>query len=173
MSIEQLYRDYAAETIYLIPDSDEGRLIYLWSDDPAPTEHHVRDEAVEYVRKDIHDAHADMLETRGDELQIMLANVEKERDAALEREQALAAHVGRMKGEWEKKDGHSVSANDKLELLVNLLYGEPCVSLARRDLIKQAEILDMAESAMVNDRDAATLRLNAEQLRQRAQELTP
>lgn len=50
-----------------------------------------------------------------------------------------------------------------------VIMEKPATSLARRDLIKQAEILELAESAMVNDRDAATLRLNAEQLRHQAE----
>ena len=102
-------------------------------------------------------------------------------------EAALAAHVERMKGEWEKKDGHVVSENDKLELLVNLLYGDPCVSLARRDLIKQAEALELVNCQSGPQEDTPQedafdagwaaafelIRQFASELRQRAQELAP
>ncbi|RUR26799.1 hypothetical protein ELY33_16970 [Vreelandella andesensis] len=46
----------ATERIYLIPDASDGRLGYVWCDDPTPNEHHDEREAVEYVRKDVHDA---------------------------------------------------------------------------------------------------------------------
>lgn len=46
----------AVERIYLIPDTSEGQLGYCWCDDPAPSEGMVVSEAVEYVRKDVHDA---------------------------------------------------------------------------------------------------------------------
>lgn len=155
-------RESAQETIYLIPDSDEGRPIYLWCDDPAPTEHHVADEAVEYVRRDIY-------------------------DAALEREQALAAHVERlslaanhieeaarqvMTGEMERS-----SIDVERRRLADALSATPAASLTRRDLIKQAEGVENAvkefrvkspkgEYCWAN----ALIQLAAE-LRQRAQNL--
>ncbi|WP_278366918.1 hypothetical protein [Marinobacter salarius] len=47
----------APETIYLIPGEDiDGVMGYLWCDDPAPSNDHDPAEAVEYVRKDKHDA---------------------------------------------------------------------------------------------------------------------
>ncbi|SNY95517.1 hypothetical protein SAMN04488142_0017 [Halomonas sp. hl-4] len=45
----------ATERIYLIPDSSEGQLGYVWCDDPAPGFDMDPSEAVEYVRKDVHD----------------------------------------------------------------------------------------------------------------------
>ncbi|SDF71912.1 Protein of unknown function [Onishia taeanensis] len=52
----------AVERIYLIPDRDEGRLRYVWCDDPAPAYGMDQDEAVEYVRRDKYDALAEKLE---------------------------------------------------------------------------------------------------------------
>ncbi|WP_339119148.1 hypothetical protein [Halomonas sp. BMC6] len=46
----------AVERIFLIPDASEGQLGYVWCDDPAPGEGMDASEAVEYVRKDVHDA---------------------------------------------------------------------------------------------------------------------
>lgn len=46
----------AVERIFLVPDASEGQLGYVWCDDPAPSEGMVASEAVEYVRKDVHDA---------------------------------------------------------------------------------------------------------------------
>lgn len=46
----------AVETIYLVPDSSEGQRCYLWCDDPAPGLGMDPSEAVEYLRKDVHDA---------------------------------------------------------------------------------------------------------------------
>lgn len=49
-------KDLAVETIYLVPDSSEGQRCYLWCDDPAPGVGMDPSEAVEYVRKDVHEA---------------------------------------------------------------------------------------------------------------------
>ena len=46
----------AVETIYLVPDASEGQRCYLWCDDPAPGLDMDPSEAVEYLRKDVHDA---------------------------------------------------------------------------------------------------------------------
>ena len=46
----------AVERIYLVPDASEGQLGYVWCDDPAPSDGMVASEAVEYVRKDVHEA---------------------------------------------------------------------------------------------------------------------
>lgn len=104
--------------------------------------------------------------------------LQQQLNAALERETGLAEKLGRYSmcaGHAEQRRAESRAVRKALGFGENADDVSPqdlLNALARRDLIKQAEILDMAESAMVNDRDAATLRLNAEQLRQRAQELT-
>lgn len=67
-------REQAIERIYLIPDTSEGQLGYVWCDDPAPGEGMDPAEAVEYVRKDVHDAAIAELEERE-------AALAKERDA--------------------------------------------------------------------------------------------
>jgi len=46
----------AVERIFLIPDASEGQLGYAWCDDPAPGIGMDASEAVEYVRKDVHEA---------------------------------------------------------------------------------------------------------------------
>lgn len=46
-------QELAIERIWLIPDADFG---LVWSDDPAPAHGCIASEAVEYVRKDVHEA---------------------------------------------------------------------------------------------------------------------
>ncbi len=55
MSLNDI-KHLAVETIYLVPDASEGQRCYLWCDDPAPGEGMDASEAVEYVRKDVHEA---------------------------------------------------------------------------------------------------------------------
>lgn len=55
MSLNDI-KHLAVETIYLVPDSSEGQRCYLWCDDPAPGLDMDPSEAVEYLRKDVHDA---------------------------------------------------------------------------------------------------------------------
>jgi hypothetical protein len=55
MNIEQM-REQAVETIYLIPGEYNGEACMVWVDDPAPGEDCDESEAVEYVRKDVHEA---------------------------------------------------------------------------------------------------------------------
>ncbi|WP_339881819.1 hypothetical protein [Vreelandella maris] len=52
----------AVERIYLVPDASEGQLGYVWCDDPAPGVGMDASEAVEYVRKDVHEARIAQLE---------------------------------------------------------------------------------------------------------------
>lgn len=99
-------------------------------------------------------------------------------DEALEREAALAARLGR----YSMCAGHAEQRRAESRAVRNALgFGEDdndvspqdlLNALNRRDLINQAEVLELAESAMTNEQDAATMRLNAANLRQRAQELT-
>lgn len=91
----------------------------------------------------------------------LAAKLEQERDA-------LTAHVERSKKAALDAIHYLPGGEIKAELR-DAYDDTPEFSLARRDLIKQAEVLELAESAMVNDRDAATLRLNAEQLRRQAE----
>lgn len=46
----------AVERIYLFPGEHDGEITLLWGDDPAPGQGMGPGEAVEYVRKDVHDA---------------------------------------------------------------------------------------------------------------------
>lgn len=46
----------AAERIWLFPCEHDGEVTLLWGDDPAPGEGMDASEAVEYVRKDVHEA---------------------------------------------------------------------------------------------------------------------
>lgn len=52
----------AVERIYLVPDASEGQLGYAWCDDPAPGVDMDPSEAVEYVRRDVHEARIAELE---------------------------------------------------------------------------------------------------------------
>jgi hypothetical protein len=108
------------------------------------------------------------------------------REAALERESALLAHMERLFLAWDKltKEG---APHEKLTDAMDLVFSEgPETSLARRDLIKQAVALELVncqsgpqedtpqEDAFDAGWDAAfeLIRQFASELRQRAQELT-
>lgn len=217
-------RESATEMIYLVPDREEGQLGYVWCDDPAPGLDMDPSEAVEYVRKDVHDA---ALEREQDKakyahrLRLDYQALCEKLEASEKREAELAAHVERfnkavepfigdnlagcgplvqelvfcrwrspatslanLKAEWDQDELQPIW--ETLIKVADMLGIDPekarrgegkpsetyAAHLTRRDLIKQAEVLDLAESAMANIRDAATLRLNAEHLRQLAQEAT-
>ncbi|RUR38502.1 hypothetical protein [Vreelandella populi] len=98
------------------------------------------------------------------ELMVMVERLTDERDAALEREQALAAHVERLKTNF------MAGADD--EQLGEIINGTPYASLARRDLIKQAEALEgfADEMPMLSSMGAKeALRLRAAELRKQAE----
>lgn len=155
----------AVERIFLIPDASDGQLGYVWCDDPGPSEHHVESEAVEYVRKDVHDAiiakqanaakrgmdaakkvagseleqakrlHAECdpqaLESEREANAVLteqIAELEQERDA-------LAAHVERL------AEARNIPRVDTLMSILEIIDDAPATSLARRDLLKQAEAL--------------------------------
>ncbi|MGQ7286063.1 hypothetical protein ACUN7Z_00760 [Vreelandella venusta] len=171
----------AVERIYLIPDASEGQLGYVWGDDPAPGEGMDASEAVEYVRKDVHDARIAELERERDmhkaaeEAQIAL------RQKADEREATLAAHVERLRELLAMCRHHACySIGDSEALAMQLasirnvaneaLRVEPEISLARRDLIKQAEALEEICSCgeLLSNRDILGM---AQGLRQQADAL--
>lgn len=146
-------RESATETIYLVPDREEGQLYYCWCDDPAPSLGMDASEAVEYVRRDVH-------------------------GAALEREQALAAHVHELRSElrdravqaWCGCEHPACKRCRDDEDTERVLSIKPDASLAHHDLIKQAEALEkLAADSFVFDADE--LRDRASDLRQRAQAL--
>ena len=132
----------AVERIYLVPDTSEGRLGYVWCDDPAPGEGMDASEAVEYVRKDVSDARIAELERERDayraaeEYQIALRQkIERERDQA-------AAHISELKCAIIRiAHDHDLGENQlpSQELMDD---ASGMLSLARRDAIKQAEVLD-------------------------------
>lgn len=140
----------AVERIYLVPDTSEGQLGYVWCDDPAPGEGMVASEAVEYVRKDVHDAAIAELERERDmhkaaeEAQIAL------RQKADERAAALAAHVERMQEVFaegfESLEDRDYDAWEKEAK--SMLASASATSLARRDLIKQAVALEEVQSEL-------------------------
>lgn len=49
-------KEQAVDRIYLFPGEHDGETTLLWGDDPAPGEGMDPAEAVEYLRKDVHDA---------------------------------------------------------------------------------------------------------------------
>jgi len=129
----------AVETIYLVPDASEGTRCYLWCDDPAPGIDMDPAEAVEYLRKDVHNT----IIAKQAKAAISGMNAAKmtERIAELEqREAALAEHVIAIMDARDSKRG------DTLENMLAVLNGGPTPldSLARRDLGKRAEGTKMA-----------------------------
>ncbi|MBM62173.1 MAG: hypothetical protein CL484_04410 [Acidobacteria bacterium] len=129
----------AVERIWLFPGEHDGESTLLWGDDPAPGEGMDASEAVEYVRKDVHDAALAELERERDayraaeEAQIALRQkLEEDRDA-------LAVQVERIKAEESRayKGGLSMPG-----LLHDIIYESPAISLDRRDALKQVEALE-------------------------------
>tara|TARA_R110000796_G_scaffold95459_2_gene200655 strand:- start:3659 stop:3976 length:318 start_codon:yes stop_codon:yes gene_type:complete len=96
MTPEQI-KEQAAERIYLLPGECDGQIGLVWCDHPAPGTDCDESEAVEYVRKDVHDARIAQLEAdcaahkAAEEVQIAL------REKADEREAALRAYIQRAK----------------------------------------------------------------------------
>jgi hypothetical protein len=148
-------KQQAAETIYLVPDSSEGRLGYVWCDDPAPGEGLDPSEAVEYVRKDVHEARIAELEQAvalheaAENMQIALREKAEEREEARTNERDTAAMRlantrGRLDGALAHIDRIIAARNSRRgDTLANIcaVIDESTyqTSLARRDLIKQAE----------------------------------
>lgn len=87
----------AVERIYLVPDASEGQLGYVWCDDPAPGIGMDASEAVEYVRKDVHDARIAELEAQVEQHRVAEETQIALRQKADEREAALAAHIEELK----------------------------------------------------------------------------
>lgn len=138
MNIKDIHSQ-AAERIWLFPGEHDGETTLLWCDDPSPGEGMDPAEAVEYVRKDVHDAAIAELEHERDaycaaeEMQVALRQkMEADRDA-------LAAHVERIKTEESRayKGGLSMPG-----LLHDIIYESPTISLVRRDANKKAEALE-------------------------------
>lgn len=116
-----------------------------------------------------------------EQMQIALRRkADEERDTALYREAALAAHVDRVLGAWMYDD---TGIHDKYEHYVKLptaryeavdaaIMDSPDASLKRRDLIKQAEALEnMAESLNSDCHCDTWMNDRAADLRQRSQNL--
>ena len=196
----------ATEHIWLVPMYEDGQLGYAWCDDPAPGAGMDPEDAVEYLRKDVHDAlidqqsksaihgmnaaksaaHAMREEARRTFAECSPQALESEREAnaqltdrvaELEQERdELAAHVERLNtilfdtfsaiedGEYGSipYDAYRDAYNDA-----------PTTSLARRDLLKQAEAMellyDQSSQYMVINRGALINR--ARNLRQQAENL--
>lgn len=138
----------AVERIFLIPDSSEGVPGYLWCDDPAPGVGMDASEAVEYVRKDVHEAHIAELE---------------------EREAALAAKL--IEFHELANLANLMAAEDVCDALVSIDEKTPTDHLARHYLIKQVEALEgAADEFEVHERARQCLKWNAEKLRQQAEQ---
>tara|TARA_R100001039_G_C1851908_1_gene112606 strand:- start:1847 stop:2458 length:612 start_codon:yes stop_codon:yes gene_type:complete len=191
----------AAETIYLVPDASEGQLCYLWCDDPAPGLDMEPSEAVEYLRKDVHDAiiakQANAAKQGMDAAKkVASSNLEQAKrlhaesnPAALESEREanarLTAELEKVQAERDAlaalfvrlQDGATdlinasseEEAGDAMELIAECSEKEARNILARRDLIKQAEVLEEALRYVRCDEDVALLRINAANIRQQAE----
>lgn len=116
MSVNDI-KHLAAETIYLVPDASEGQLCYLWCDDPAPGMNMDPAEAVEYLRKDVHESRVAELE---------------------ERAAALAAHVERL-GVASKDAIHQPRSCMMVARWEREVESAPATSLALRDAQQQRD----------------------------------
>lgn len=139
----------AVERIFLVPDASEGQLGYVWCDDPAPGVGMDAIEAVEYVRKDVHEARIAELE---------------------EREAALAAHVEELISVLNlSKNSHGVflmsdppqdawKKNKVDDAITNALKKEPPNILTCRDLLQRAEELESLAKNAPPEMDGSTWR---------------
>lgn len=104
-----------------------------------------------------------------------------ERDAAIEREQALAAHVERLREDVYDQANTILGEFGVRETIEDYLPGSyndtPATSLARRDLIKQAEALEAEAAGWPEDKYTEcshvreSILISANELRKRAQAL--
>ena len=126
---EELKKE-AVERIYLIPDRDEGRLRYVWCDDPAPGYGMCEEEAVEYVRRDKYDA--------------LAAHVERLTRAPATNE--ILEEIHRRAGKEWGGDFTVTISRDEYEAFEaeqeDLLSATPTTSLARLIAEKQAGALE-------------------------------
>ncbi|HBP78107.1 MAG TPA: hypothetical protein DD685_04265 [Halomonas sp.] len=98
--------------------------------------------------------------------------IERERDQAAANANRLRAALHYCNEYLYGSHLNTIGHGSKAHMEIADALGEtPANSLARRDALKQAEVLELAEKAMTNEQDAATMRLNAAELRKRAQEL--
>tara|TARA_R110000765_G_scaffold58936_3_gene114992 strand:- start:477 stop:1070 length:594 start_codon:yes stop_codon:yes gene_type:complete len=115
----------AVERIFLIPDSSEGVRGYVWCDDPAPGIGMDPSEAVEYVRKDVHEA--------------IIAKQAKAAISGMDAAKAVASsnmeHAKRLHAECNPQTLDS-------ERSANALLTERIAELEEREALKQAEALD-------------------------------
>lgn len=96
-----------------------------------------------------------------------------ELDAALEREQALAAHIERMKDLLDGTIESNLDAAPEYDREVSQwLSDTPTNSLSKRDLIKQAEALELATAKVMRVQDSQVLYSIATRYRQQAAALT-
>lgn len=96
--------------------------------------------------------------------------LQQQLNAALEREQALAAKL--IEFHELANLANLMPAEDVCDALVIIDEKTPTDHLARRDLIKQAEALEgAADEFEVHERARQCLKWNAEKLRQRAAQL--
>jgi hypothetical protein len=68
------------ETIYLIPDYDEGILGHVWCDDPAPGLGMDPEDAIEYRRADVADTALAAAEARIAELESQVSELQSRRE---------------------------------------------------------------------------------------------
>jgi hypothetical protein len=95
------------ETIYLIPGEDiDGRMGWLWCDDPAPSRDHDPDEAVKYVRaesakaieRDVAFRQRDLAYKQRDEMELKWSKARQEARDLSERIEELETMVKVFRG---------------------------------------------------------------------------
>lgn len=105
------------------------------------------------------------------DLRTRLAQMELERDAALEREAALAAGIKHIRSVWNHSD--NLFSDEWINRVGKALddADEKTNSLEKRDLTKQAEALEYAAKHIVKWTQCEILMSHANGYRQRASEL--
>lgn len=160
----------AAERIWLFPGEHDGETTLLWCDDPAPGIGMDASEAVEYVRKDVAD--------------VRIAELERERDAYRNAEEAQIALRQKMEEERDSLAAQAQAFREKSQELhiryplspwiqqhyESVMNTKPEKVLACRDANKKAEALeDAADEFEVHERARQCLKWKASKLRQQAE----
>lgn len=154
MDINDL-KHLAVERIYLIPDSSEGQLGYVWCDDPAPGEGMDAAEAVEYVRKDVADARIAELEVHVERLDNELQEKALTDDGVLaDAYWNCADKITPWLGEKTGPDTLINSVAQSLEFLIEQ-WREKKIIEQERDAYRTAEEAQIAlRQKMEGERDA-------------------
>ena len=139
------------ETIYLIPGEYDGESCLVWCDDPAPSSYSDPDDAVKYVRADIHES---ALKLQGNAVKMGMdaatksaykaeenakRRLAKSNPAAIESERAANAELTEEIGHLEDR---VINQGQQLREIVNITKGPPVDKIhSTHDAVESVERL--------------------------------